>query len=102
MHGGKFSEKNIAGDFTMEIRILDENDPKVTCALLTLALRDLMIGAFNLGSGYNVGKGFVDIDKVEIVTKDKKSATLTKSGVTDADNIIAECLEALSSGKEAK
>lgn len=102
MHGGKFSEKNIAGDFTMEIRILDKNDPKVTCALLTLALRDLMIGAFNLGSGYNVGKGFVDIDKVEIVDKDKKSATLTKSGVTDADNIISKCLEALSSGKEAK
>lgn len=102
MHGGKFSEKNIAGDFTMTIRILDKNEPKKTCALLTMALRDLMIGAFNLGSGYNVGKGFVDIDKVKIVDKDKKSATLTKSGVTDADNIISECLKDLSSGKEAK
>ena len=32
MHGGKFSEKNIAGDTTMETGILDENDPGDLCA----------------------------------------------------------------------
>ena len=101
MHGGKFSQKNIAGDFVMEIKIIDKNDPDVTCALLVLALRDLMIGTFNLGSGYNVGHGFVDIDKVEIKAGNGESAELTKNGVTDGKNIIADCLKALSSGKEA-
>ena len=101
MHGGKFSQKNIAGEFTMEIKIIDRNNPDVTCALLILALRDLMIGTFNLGSGYNVGHGFVDIDKVEIKAGNGESAELTKTGVTDGNNIIADCLKALSSGKEA-
>lgn len=101
MHGGKFSQKNIAGDFVMEIKIIDKNNPDVTCALLVLALRDLMIGAFNLGSGYNIGHGFVDIDKVEIKAGNGESAEITKNGVTDGNNIIADCLKALSSGKEA-
>lgn len=63
MQGGLFSEKNVAGELTIHIAIRDKNDPSQTCGLLLMALRDLAIGVMNIGGGYNVGKGIIDVDK---------------------------------------
>lgn len=96
MHTGKFSEKNMAGDFEMKIAVGDMNSPDATFALLVMALRDLMIGIYNLGSGYSVGKGFLTIDKVEITDKNNKKAILTSSSVSDEERLISTCFDALS------
>lgn len=96
MHTGKFSEKNMAGDFEMKIAVGDMNSPDATFALLVMALRDLMIGIYNLGSGYSVGKGFLTIDKVDITDKNNKKAILTSSSVSDEERLISTCFDALS------
>lgn len=71
MYGALFSEKNIIGDMTIDIKIADKNDPDATLGLLLFALRDLAVHSFNLGSGYATGKGFVDVS--EIIIRDNHS-----------------------------
>jgi len=65
-NGGLFNERNIYGNFDIEINILKKNDPDFSLALILYVLRDLNAGLFNLGGGFNVGKGFVNIDNIEI------------------------------------
>ena len=102
MQGGLFSEKNVAGNLTMRIAVRDKNDPEKTCGLLLLALRDLAIGVMNIGSGYNVGKGIIQVDKIFVKRKDHSEAIIDfGSGKTDDKNkIIAGCLAAIREGAE--
>lgn len=75
---GLYSEKNAAGNLRFSIKILDRNKPQRTLGLLLFALRDLAIGIMSLGSGYNTGKGIVDISKISVKSvKLQQSSTIT-------------------------
>ena len=66
MHGGIFTEKNVAGKLQFKIGIEDKNEPEKSCGILLMALRDLAIGTMNIGSGYNVGKGIIKVKTIRI------------------------------------
>lgn len=98
MHGGLFSEKNACGKLELEIDVLDKNNPKATLGLLMMALRDLAIKSINLGSGYATGKGFIDVDFIQITSTEGTAKITFKEGkadMTDEKGIIREALAAL-------
>ncbi len=102
MDGGLFHEKNVSGDMDISISIKNRNHPERTCGLLLMALRDLAIGVMNLGSGYNVGKGIIDVS--EIIVKDtgnRQEAVIRFKGnegagfgITGEKTIISQCMKA--------
>lgn len=99
MQGSLFSEKNIFGELQIDIRISCNNNPEASLGLLVLALRDLAIGQMNLGSGYSVGKGIIDVKEIEIFkpTTEKK-AVLTFGDnpfISDESDIVGTALKAL-------
>lgn len=103
MDGGLFHEKNVSGNLEFHISIKDRNHPDRTCGLLLMALRDLAIGMMNIGSGYNVGKGIIDVRKITVKDlKNGQKAVIcykkdgeTVQGITDGDKIIERCIKAL-------
>lgn len=77
-----------------------------SCGLLILALRDLALGAYNLGSGYSVGRGFLRTDHLKILRSDGNKAIIhfrrdpdddnkITMEVEDSEGIIAQCMKAL-------
>ncbi|MBQ9887297.1 MAG: hypothetical protein IJM37_10650 [Lachnospiraceae bacterium] len=99
INGSLFTEKNVFGDVRLHITVLNYNAPERTCGLLLMALRDLAIGTMNLGGGYNVGKGFVIVDKMEI-KKSQGIATIDFSSgkIEDKDKIISHCIDSVIRG----
>lgn len=99
MQSGLFSERDAAGNMAIQVDITEQTSPKAVCGLLLLALRDVAGGLVNFGSGYSIGKGFMNVDKITIISKDKKECTITYSDVNgnveDPNDIIGECLRAL-------
>jgi excinuclease ABC subunit A len=99
MQSGLFSERDAAGNMAIQVDITEQTSPKAVCGLLLLALRDVAGGLVNFGSGYSIGKGFMNVDKITIISKDKKECTITYSdgngNVEDPNGIIDECLRAL-------
>ena len=97
MNGSLFSEKNISGQMNFSIGILNKNNPEQSCAVLLYALRDLAVGMMSVGSGYSIGKGYVNVDKIEIQRADKKTAVIdiTNGSVQDSDHVIANCFLAM-------
>ncbi len=103
MDGGLFCEKNVSGNLNICISIKNRNHPERTCGLLLLALRDLAIGVMSLGSGYNVGKGIIDVR--EIIVKDTGNGQEARIhfkkdesecyGITDENRIISQCIQAV-------
>lgn len=100
MHGGLFNEKNIFGDVNMRVDILKNNNPEKTCGLLLMALRDLAVGMVSLGGGYNVGKGFIQVEDVKITAQDGSVATISfaKNEIQDEKGIIKKCLTTVRRG----
>ena len=94
-----FSERNIFGELQIDMRINHTHNPEATLGLLVLALRDLAIGQMNLGSGYSVGKGIIDVKEIEIFKSAAgKKAVLTfgdNSFISDESDIIGTALKAL-------
>ena len=100
---GLFAEKTIVGSLGMRIDVENRNNPDAAAGLLFLAIRDLAAGAFNIDSGYNVGRGFVNVKKMEITSlRDGKKAIVDfESGaVTDSDKLINKCLQAVNEWEE--
>ena len=107
MHGGLFSEKTVSGDINAEIIVKDGTYSDAATGLLLLALRDLAVGMINIGSGYNVGRGFITADKVSISAMqdgaETKEAVISFAGsgdegrdnIKDQDQVINCCLQAL-------
>lgn len=90
------TEQNAGGNVSFKINILNIDNPDKTCALMLLILRDLANGQWNIGSGYSIGKGIIDVAKIVIETADAK-ATLdfTENCITDETGIIGQCMNAL-------
>jgi CRISPR/Cas system CSM-associated protein Csm3 (group 7 of RAMP superfamily) len=100
MQGGLFYEQNVFGVVTLRISIDDRQNPDQSCGLLVLALRDLSVHMMNLGSGYNVGKGFLQVEKIRITNcRTGDSAVIhpsrTSNAVEDQTGIITNCLQSL-------
>ena len=66
MHGQKFSESPIGGDLNITICVEDGEKAKAAVGLIVLAIRDLASGLWNIGSGYNIGRGFIDVNSMTI------------------------------------
>lgn len=98
MNSALFSEKNTCGALELTIDILDKNHPTATLGLLMLALRDLSIKAMNLGSGYATGKGFIDVEEIEIFSTDCRASIVMKDGkaeLTDEKDLLKNALSKL-------
>ena len=76
MERALFSEKNVSGEMKLRITVSDKNTPDRSCALLLLALRDLAIGVMSLGSGYNIGKGIMEVDTITVTAGDGRKASI--------------------------
>ena len=100
MNGALFSEETISGEIQAEIIVENGNNAEAAAGLLILALRDLAYGIMNLGSGFSVGRGFIQVEKLTIQSlQDGKSAEIqfTEQGnrITRSDDLIKKCLQAL-------
>lgn len=97
VNGGLFSQKNTAGRLNMHVSILNGEAANAACALLVLALRDMAIGEVTIGSGYSIGKGFIQADKIVIANSRKEPCVIDflKGTVQDEYEILSSCLQAL-------
>ena len=68
MQGQKFSESPIGGSLEITIAVEDFENAKAAVGLIILAIRDLANGFWNIGSGYNIGRGFVKVDTLAVET----------------------------------
>ena len=106
MQGGNFIDKNICGDLEMRIKITNQNHPDATLGLLLMSLRDMAAGMLSVGSGYNVGKGFIAVDTIVIndVLNDRSAVIHYDGGkkqdIDDPSDIIRNSLKAVKT-KEA-
>ena len=114
MQGGLFSEEPLSGDISIKILVGFGGNKELADAaagLLILALRDLGAGMFNIGSGYSIGRGFIDIEKVKIRTvtdqtnkerseeidfRKKDGGKEQDHSGSSKDSIVGKCLLALS------
>ena len=97
MTGGLFSEKNIVGDLKLEIMVSENPYTDEAAGLLLLALRDLSAGLFNIGSGYNIGKGYIDVETIKIIKGVKEAVIrIHENQIDDPSGMIPSVLAALS------
>lgn len=99
MNTGLFNQKYASGNLTMDIRISkDEKNPyaNIACGLLVLALRDMANGQVTVGSGYSIGKGFIDIKEIQITNEDGKTCTISfVNKKIEGEDILNTCFNAL-------
>jgi hypothetical protein len=98
MSRGLFSEKYASGKLTAEIDILNRNNPEQTCGLLILALRDLALGLVSIGSGYGMGKGFLDVETITIRqmgSGETATICMKDKSIQDEADVLSGCLSSL-------
>lgn len=103
MAGSLFSKKNVSGSIIFEVDVLNRNCPEQICGLLILALRDLALGQINLGSGYSVGKGFIQADRIEVlkvISQEKAVIHIKNQMIQDDSHVLDECLYSLKEESE--
>ena len=93
-----FSEKTISGKMIVEIYIRDCKCRDEAAGMVLLALRDLAAGAFNLGSGYSIGYGFLNVEKITMKSfEDQKESVIDmiNTRIESGKDLIARCLGAV-------
>lgn len=82
---GLFTEEPLS--VPLDLRVTAPEEP-VLCALLVYALRDLGLGLYHLGSGWAIGRGRVDVERVEIAAPGGRRAALyfDRAGRIEADD----------------
>lgn len=101
MYGGLFTEQLVSGTMIMRMDVMGESASLFT-ALLLFALRDLACGAFTLGSGYQIGRGYIDILAITITDKKGQTALIDIPArqIQDETNIIDSCMRKLKERKQ--
>ncbi len=96
-NGALFSQKNTAGKVKMHFSILEGEYADLACALLVYALRDLANGEVTIGSGYSIGKGFIQADQIEIKNSRGEACRINfKTGtIQDEKQILSACMQTL-------
>lgn len=94
---GLFTEEPISCAVTLTITAPEE---PVLCALLIYALRDLGLGLYHLGSGWAIGRGRVEVEKVHITASSGRQAALrfdSQKGIVleDTQALLTEWLNKL-------
>lgn len=94
---GLFTEEPLSSELTL--RISAPEDP-VCCALLVYALRDLGLGLYDLGSGWAIGRGRVEVERIAVSAPGGKQAALCFDGAgrptaEDPDGLLKTWLDAL-------
>ncbi len=90
---GLLTEEPLYTPVRLELSVLDATS--LECALLLYALRDLGLGLYNLGSGWAIGRGFLQNARVTVTLPDGRSLTLSipKEGscqLADPDGVASE------------
>ena len=97
IRGGLFREEPVSGELTL--RITAPADQPEACALLLLALRDLGLGLYGLGSGGAVGRGILKVREITAAAGDETlSLTFGSAGACkteDPDALWKRWAEAL-------
>ena len=96
IRGGLFTEEPVSGDVVL--RIQAPEDP-LACSLLLYALRDLGFGLYSLGSGGSIGRGYLNVQSIDIRDPKGRTAKLTFSkdhscSLKDPDRLVKEWLQA--------
>lgn len=95
-----FREKNISGDLSIHITIKESSFADAVCGLLLMVLRDVASQRVSFGSGRNIGKGYLNIDKVEIQHDKSQSCIIDfREKTIDNEEFIKELLSALNRTK---
>lgn len=102
MNQALFSEKAVAGKLEMKLSIIPDGEAKHKYAepamgLLLLALRDLGAKVYNLGSGYNIGRGYIDVKNIQVVTGsgEKVEFNFENGTIKGAKHLVAQWLSSL-------
>ncbi len=101
MYGGLFSEKPAYGELTLRVDLEEEMDQ--AGGLLLLALRDLALGIFPLGSGSSIGRGYLDGDTLIVRKGNQKLIEIDlKAGKTVCgQEVIGRYLDSLQPAGES-
>ena len=96
-----FKEKTAAGSVAIRIDIAKKGNQEGSAGLILLALRDLALGQYNLGGGYHIGRGFLDVSEISISKGNETSKIFFGENrkTEDKEGLLARCLAAV--GKEA-
>ena len=99
MNGSLFSEKTAAGVIQLKVDISERNNPERAVGVIAMALRDLANGLYNLGGGYHIGHGFLEVKDISI-EKGDKAALIDFMGdkIEDKDGLLKDCLAAVGKG----
>ncbi len=87
-----FSEAPVSCDVSFDISVPDE---PVSCLLILYALRDLGLGLYTLGSGWAIGRGYLNEMNLYITAPDRRKADLCFDRdfklklISDDDGLIA-------------
>lgn len=103
MNGGLFSERNVFGNLQFKITVKESDNKDAVCGMLLMTLRDLAAGLMNVGGGYNIGKGFIEVSNITVSNPaDGTQAELDfeKGEQRDASGIISKCMKALNKAEE--
>lgn len=96
--GALFTEEEVCADkVVLSIDVEDKHEPDRTCGLLLLVLRDIALKSVNFGSGYNIGRGLIDVDTIELTNNNGQKAVIdvkTKK-IEDEQRIVKGVLAAL-------
>ena len=103
MNGGLFSERNVFGEVSFRVAVKESGHRDGICGILLMALRDLAIGTMSVGSGFNIGKGIIQVSRITV--KDLAAQTeavldFTTGTVTDVAGIVSKCMAAASKAEE--
>lgn len=103
-----FSELVAGGDATITIYVdkgrIEKSDAeligaKACVGIILYVIRDLAVGAVNIGSGAAVGRGFLNIDKVCIKEGSQKKAEFSMQSDVE-DTFVKECLKAVANASK--
>lgn len=83
MNTGLFREQAVYGNLRIETAVMNHRSGKKdnpeadrACGILLLAMRDLALGMYNLGSGYSIGRGFLCAESLTVQRADGATATI--------------------------
>lgn len=82
-----FTEEPLSSN--MEFSIQTPNEPEIS-GIILLVLRDLIFSLVNFGSGYAIGRGFIDVDEIEIRVNGFENA---KIKVLKEDNSLQKTID---------
>jgi len=95
MNTGLFNELSVFGDIEIGIDITERNNPELSCGFMIMAIRDLALNIYNLGSEYSIGNGMLIIEKILIESKHGSvELDIKENRISDDIGIVRRCIKA--------